>query len=38
MWQLTGMSIGLLLTLAHTAANAPGSIALLPAMPGWAFG
>jgi len=38
LWQLTGISIGLLLTLAHTAADAPGSVALLPAMPGWAFG
>jgi competence protein ComEC len=38
LWSLTGLSIGLLLTLAHAAASAPGAVALLPAMPGWAFG
>jgi competence protein ComEC len=38
LWRLTGFSIGLLLKLAHAASSAPGSVALLPAMPGWAFG
>jgi competence protein ComEC len=38
LWSLTGLSIGLLLKLAHAAASAPGAVALLPAMPGWAFG
>jgi competence protein ComEC len=38
LWAVTGWSISLLLKLAHAAASAPGSVALLPAMPGWAFG
>ncbi|MCW3797344.1 ComEC/Rec2 family competence protein [Sphingomonas sp. BN140010] len=38
MWAATGWSVGLLLKLAHAAASAPGSVALLPAMPAWAFG
>jgi len=38
LWSLCGLAIGLLLKLAHAAASAPGAVALLPAMPGWAFG
>ena len=37
LWAATGWSIALLLKLAHAAASAPGSVALLPAMPAWAF-
>ena len=37
LWTATGWSIALLLKLAHAAASAPGSVALLPAMPRWAF-
>ncbi len=36
-WQATGMAIGLLLKVAHAAAAAPGSVALRPQMPDWAF-
>jgi competence protein ComEC len=36
-WWLTGQAIGFLLWLAHAAANAPGAVALLPAMPPTAF-
>jgi len=36
-WWLTGKALNLLLWLAHTAATAPGAVALLPAMPRGAF-
>jgi competence protein ComEC len=38
LWWLCGASIDGLLRLAHAAASAPGAVALLPSMPGWAFG
>ena len=37
LWWLTGLSLKLLLGLAHMVAAAPGAVALLPSMPGWAF-
>jgi competence protein ComEC len=37
-WWVTGKALGLLLWIAHTAAGAPGSLAMLPAMPGGAYG
>ncbi|MBS0479567.1 MAG: ComEC/Rec2 family competence protein, partial [Proteobacteria bacterium] len=37
-WWVTGKAIGLLLWVAHSAASAPGSLAMLPAMPGGAYG
>ena len=36
-WWLTGQALSLLLWLAHAAADAPGAVALLPAMPPAAF-
>jgi len=36
-WWLTGQAMAVLLGLAHAAANAPGAVAALPAMPGAAF-
>lgn len=36
-WVLTGWVIGALLGLAHWVAGASGAMAMLPAMPGWAF-
>jgi competence protein ComEC len=36
-WWLTGQALSFLLWLAHAAANAPGAVALLPAMPPAAF-
>ncbi len=36
-WWLTGKMLSLLLGLAHVTANAPGAVALLPAMPRGAF-
>jgi competence protein ComEC len=38
LWWLCGLSIDALLRLAHTVAAAPGAVAMLPSMPGWAFG
>jgi competence protein ComEC len=38
LWWLCGQALGLLLDLAHAVAGAKGAIALLPAMPRWAFG
>lgn len=38
MWFLCGLSINALLWLAHNVAAAQGAVALLPSMPGWAFG
>lgn len=37
-WWVTGKTLALLLWIAHTAAGAPGSLAMLPAMPGGAYG
>lgn len=37
LWWLTGQALGLLLGLAHATADAPGAVALLPAMPRAAF-
>ena len=37
-WWLCGRSIDLLLTLAHAIGSMRGAVALLPSMPGWAFG
>jgi competence protein ComEC len=36
-WWLAGQALGLLLRLAYAAANAPGAVAMLPAMPVGAF-
>jgi len=36
-WWLTGKALSLLLGLAHSTANAPGAVAMLPAMPRGAF-
>lgn len=36
-WWLTGKALGLLLGLAHAAANAPGAVTMLPTMPTAAF-
>ena len=36
-WWLAGQMLSLLLSLAHAAANAPGAVALLPAVPPAAF-
>jgi len=37
LWYLTGLSIDLLLWLAHTVGKASGAVATLAQMPGWAF-
>jgi competence protein ComEC len=37
-WWLAGRALGLLLWIAHAVADAPGSVAALPSMPGGAFG
>ncbi len=37
-WWVTAKALALLLWIAHVAANAPGSLAMLPAMPGGAYG
>ncbi|ODP37572.1 competence protein ComEC [Sphingomonas turrisvirgatae] len=36
-WWMAGQALGLLLAIAHAAADAPGALAMLPAMPGGAF-
>ena len=36
-WWLTGQALGLLLSIAYTAAEAPGAVAMLPSMPNRAF-
>src|SRR6185369_6975782 len=36
-WWLSGLSIDLLLALAHAVGSAKGAVALLPSMPQWAF-
>ena len=38
LWFLCAVAIDGLLALAHAVASAKGAIALLPSMPGWAFG
>ena len=38
LWFLSGYSIEALLGLAHKVASTKGSVMMLPAMPGWAFG
>ena len=38
LWVACGAAIDVLLRLAHSVASAKGAVALLPAMPGWAFG
>jgi competence protein ComEC len=38
LWLLCGAAIDFLLALAHAVASAKGAVALLPSMPGWAFG
>ena len=37
-WWITGLAIDGLLWLAHSISSAKGAVALLPSMPGWAFG
>jgi len=37
-WWLCGASIDALLRLAHMVSSASGAVALMPSMPGWAFG
>lgn len=37
-WWLTGKALSLLLWIAHSTANAPGAVAMLPAIPRGAFG
>ena len=37
-WWICGSAIDLLLRLAHSIASTRGAVALLPSMPGWAFG
>jgi competence protein ComEC len=38
LWAVCGWTLGWLLSLAHGVAGAEGAVALLPAMPRWAFG
>jgi competence protein ComEC len=38
LWLMCGVSIDGLLRLAHAVSSAKGAVALLPSMPGWAFG
>jgi competence protein ComEC len=38
LWFLGGLAIDALLWIAHTVASANGAVAMLPSMPGWAFG
>ena len=38
LWWLCGLSIDALLKLAHMVSESRGAVALLPSMPGWAFG
>lgn len=37
-WWMAGKALSLLLGLAHLVSASPGSVALLPVFPGWAFG
>ncbi|WP_448658151.1 ComEC/Rec2 family competence protein [Sphingomonas sp. CJ99] len=36
-WWVTGRALDLLLGIAHATADAPGSVRMLPVMPGWSF-
>ena len=38
LWVLCGAAVDLLLYIAHSVASAKGAVAMLPSMPGWAFG
>jgi competence protein ComEC len=38
LWLLCGAAVDLLLYIAHSVASAKGAVAMLPSMPGWAFG
>ncbi len=38
LWILCGAALELLLNIAHSVASAKGAVAMLPSMPGWAFG
>ena len=38
LWLLCGAAVNLLLYIAHSVASAKGAVAMLPSMPGWAFG
>ena len=38
LWLLCGAAIDALLRLAHAVASSKGAVALMPSMPGWAFG
>ncbi len=38
LWFLCGTAIDVLLWIAHAVAAAKGAVAMLPSMPGWAFG
>jgi competence protein ComEC len=38
LWFLCGLAIDVLLGLARTVSSAKGAVAMLPSMPGWAFG
>ncbi|MEN3971274.1 ComEC/Rec2 family competence protein [Sphingomicrobium sp. XHP0235] len=37
-WWVVGLTLDLLLSLAHSVAGAKGAVAMVPSMPGWAFG
>ena len=37
-WWLAGQGVGVIMTMAYGVSNAPGSVLMLPSMPGWAFG
>ena len=38
LWFMCGIAIDALLCIAHTVSAAKGAVAMLPSMPGWAFG
>jgi competence protein ComEC len=38
LWVLCGLALDVLLRIAHAVASAKGAVAMLPSMPGWAFG
>ncbi len=37
-WWLAGQGVAVIIALAHSVSDAPGSVMLLPSMPRWAFG
>lgn len=37
LWTLCGWALAFVLKLAHAVGSAPGAVAMLPSMPGWAF-